>query len=134
MTFLSSFVTASEIMRDAEHPHTPMHMPENHKRNANKDKQTLTASAANSKLQKVLLINSPDMHMTLRSKVDLTPQHPLSAITPWELADLAVLQVPVSLLDLGVTIVQGNVPHNLEDLCSFNDLRTSMHASAAVAS
>lgn len=66
----------------------------------------------------------PDVDMALWSKIDLAAQHSLPAVTSWQLTHLTALQVPVTLLDLGVTIVEGDVPHNLKYFRRFNDLQT----------
>ena len=64
------------------------------------------------------------MDMALRSEVDLAAQHSLPPITPGQLTHLTVLQVPVTLLDLGMAVVQRNVPHDLEDLQRLDDLNS----------
>ena len=66
----------------------------------------------------------PDVNVAFRSEVDLAAQHSLPPITPGQLTHLTVLQVTVTLLDLGMAIVQRNVPHNLKDLQRLNDLNS----------
>lgn len=61
--------------------------------------------------------------MAFRREVDLAPEHPLTSIPPGKLTDLAVFQILVSLLDLGMTIVEGDVPHNLKHLQCLYDLQ-----------
>ncbi len=75
----------------------------------------------------MLLRVLPDVHMSLWGEIDLAAQDPLPPITPWQLTHLAALQVPVTLLDLGVAIVQRNVPHNLKHLHCLNDLQAEPH-------
>ena len=61
--------------------------------------------------------------MAFRGEVDLTAKHPGAAVPPGQLTHLAVLQVPVTLLDLGVAVVQRDVPHNLKHLPGLDDLQ-----------
>ena len=68
-------------------------------------------------------MHSPDMYMAFRCKIDLAPQDTLAPITPRKLTDLAVFQIFVSLLDLGMAVVEGDVPHDLKDLQRLNDLQ-----------
>lgn len=72
----------------------------------------------------------PDVHMSLRGKVNLAAQGSLASITPWQLTHLAVLEISVTLLDLGVAIVQRNVPHNLKHLHCLDDLKAQLIQSA----
>ncbi len=69
----------------------------------------------------------PDVHMSLWGKVDLAAQDPLPPITPWQFTHLAVLQIPVTLFDLGVAVVQRNVPHDLKHLHCLDDLKAEPH-------
>ena len=67
-------------------------------------------------------MHSPDVYMAFRCEVDLAPQDTLAPITPRKLTHLAVFQISVSLLDLGMAIVERDVPHNLKYLQCLNDL------------
>ena len=66
----------------------------------------------------------PDVDMAFWSEVNLASQHTLPAIAPGQLTNFAALQVPVTLLDLGVTVVQWDVPNNLKDVWCLNDLHS----------
>ena len=67
-------------------------------------------------------MRSPDVYMAFRREVDLAPQDTLAPITSRKLTDLTVLQISVSLLDLGMTVVERDVPHDLKHLQRLNDL------------
>ena len=68
-------------------------------------------------------MRSPDVDMSFRREVDLASQDTLAPIAPWKLTDLAVFQISVSLLDLGMAIVERDVPDNLKNLHCLNDLQ-----------
>ena len=70
-----------------------------------------------------LAMNLPDVYMAFRCEVDLAPQDTLAPITPRKLTHLAVLQISISLLDLGMAVVERDVPYDLKDLQRLNNLQ-----------